>query len=60
MSKGSRTRPVSISQEELGQKIEGIFGVKPKKEQYVPPSLPDDFYKQNEKTVEWLSGKEEK
>jgi hypothetical protein len=60
MSKGSRTRPISISQEELGKNIESIFGTKPKKEQYVPPPLPDDFYKEDKKTVEWQSGKEEK
>lgn len=55
MSKGSSPRPFSISQEEYGQKLENIFGVKPKKEPYVPPPLPDDFYKEEKKTSIWQS-----
>ena len=55
MSKGSRPRPFTVSQEELGNRIEGIFGVKPKKEPYVPPPLPDDFYKENKKVAVWDS-----
>jgi hypothetical protein len=51
MSKGSRPRPFSIPQEEYMQKIEGIFGKKPVKEQYVPPPLPADFYKEEKKNV---------
>lgn len=51
MSKGSRPRPFSVSQKEFGEKIEGIFGKKPPKEQYVPPPLPDDFYKVEKKNV---------
>jgi hypothetical protein len=43
MSKGSRARPFSISQEELGKRLEGIFGTKPKREQYVPPPLPTEM-----------------
>ena len=41
MSKGSRPRPFSISLKELDAKHEAIFGVKPKREQYIPPPLPD-------------------
>lgn len=40
MSKGSRPRPFSVSQEELATKHESIFGKKPPKERYVPPPLP--------------------
>jgi hypothetical protein len=39
--KGGRPRPFSISQEEYGNRLDSIFGVKPKKERYVPPPLPD-------------------
>ena len=53
MSKGSRPRPFTVSQEEFGNRLEGIFGTKPKKEPYVPPPLPDDFYKEEKKTVVW-------
>ena len=53
MSKGSRPRPFSVSQEEFGQNLENIFGSKPKKEQYVPPPLPDDFYKEEVKANIW-------
>jgi hypothetical protein len=41
MSKGSRPRPFSISQVEYGERLEGIFGKKPPRQQYVPPPLPD-------------------
>ena len=51
MSKGSRSRPFSIPQDEFGKKMDSIFGEKPKKEQYVPPPLPDDFYKEDKKDV---------
>jgi len=43
MSKGSRPRPYSISQEELASRHSAIFGEKPKKERYVPPPLPEDM-----------------
>jgi hypothetical protein len=43
MSKGSRPRPSVVSQEELAQRHESIFGKKPPKERYVPPPLPDDL-----------------
>ena len=43
MSKGTRPRPSVISQEELAQRHETIFGKKPPKERYVPPPLPDDL-----------------
>jgi hypothetical protein len=35
MSKGSRPRPFSVSQDEFGEKIDGIFGKKPPREPYV-------------------------
>jgi hypothetical protein len=41
MSKGSRPRPFSIPLSELNARHEAIFGVKPKREQYIPPPLPD-------------------
>ncbi len=53
MSKGSRSRPFSITQKEFGDKMESIFGKKAPREQYVPPPLPDDFYKEEKKTVVW-------
>lgn len=53
MSKGSRPRPFSVPLTELDAKHEAIFGAKPKKEQYVPPSLPADFYTATKKTVDW-------
>ena len=43
MSKGSRPRPFSITQEELADRHNAIFGEKPKKERYVPPPLPADM-----------------
>ena len=51
MSKGSRSRPFSIPQDEFKEKMESIFGKKPPKEQYVPPPLPADFYKEDKKDV---------
>jgi hypothetical protein len=41
MSKGSRPRPFSIPLKEMDARHEAIFGVKPKREQYIPPPLPD-------------------
>jgi hypothetical protein len=43
MSKGSRPRPFSVPLAELDKRHEAIFGVKPPKERYVPPPLPDDI-----------------
>ena len=54
MSKGSRPRPFSIPLEEYNNNLDKIFGEKPKKEQYVPPPLPDMTPKK--KGVEWQSG----
>lgn len=53
MSKGSRPRPFSVPLKELDQRHEVIFGAKPKREQYVPPALPEDFYKEKKKKVDW-------
>lgn len=52
MSKGSRPRPFSISQEEFGNRMDGIFGKKPPKEPYV--------YKQTGQNPEQKQNKEEK
>jgi hypothetical protein len=52
MSKGSRPRPFSISQEELGNRIDSIFGKKTRT-QYVPPPLPDMTVEKKE--VNWGS-----
>ena len=43
MSKGSRPRPLSIPLDELNNRIDSIFGEKPKKERWVPPPLPEDM-----------------
>ena len=43
MSKGSRPRPFSVPLEEFNQNLTTIFGDKPKKEQYIPPPLPEDM-----------------
>jgi hypothetical protein len=43
MSKGSRPRPLSIPLDELNNRIDLIFGEKPKKERWVPPPLPEDM-----------------
>ena len=43
MSKGSRPRPFTISQEDLAAKHEEIFGKKTPKPRYVPPPLPEDM-----------------
>lgn len=43
MSKGSRPRPFSISQDEYANRMDSIFGKKPPKEPYVPPPLPNDL-----------------
>jgi hypothetical protein len=41
--KGSRPRPFSVPLEEYNKNLTNIFGEKPKKEQYVPPPLPEDM-----------------
>ena len=43
MSKGSRSRPSVVSQEELAQRHESIFGKKDLKPRWVPPPLPEDM-----------------
>ena len=43
MSKGSRPRPLSIPLDELNNRLDNIFGEKPKKERWVPPPLPEDM-----------------
>jgi hypothetical protein len=40
MSKGSRPRPLSVPLSEYNNKLDIIFGEKPKKAPYVPPPLP--------------------
>lgn len=52
MSKGSRPRPFSVSLEEYNSRLDTIFGEKPKKEQYVPPPLPD-MTEEPTKNVDW-------
>lgn len=55
--KGSRPRPFSIPLEELGDRLDNIFGKKPPKERYVPPPLPEEL--QNlESSHEKLLGKD--
>jgi hypothetical protein len=55
MSKGSRPRPLSIPLEEFNNRIDTIFGEKPKKERWVPPPLPEyiknPFEQQLEKDI---------
>ena len=43
MSKGTRPRPSVISQEEIAQRHQSIFGAKPPKQPYVPPPLPEEL-----------------
>lgn len=47
MSKGSRPRPFSVSQETFGNNMDSIFGVKTPKERYVPPPLPSELQSQS-------------
>ena len=42
MSKGSRPRPLSISHEELANRLEGVFGKKPPHVPYVYQPEPVD------------------
>ncbi len=51
MSKGSRPRPFTISQVELGNRIDSIFGKKEPKARYVPPPLPEEI--KEESTIQW-------
>ena len=51
MSKGSRPRPFSISPTEFGENMDRIFGQKPKREQYVPPPLPD--MEEEKQEIDW-------
>ena len=43
MSKGTRPRPSTVSQEELAARHSAIFGTKPPKPRWVPPPLPEDM-----------------
>jgi hypothetical protein len=43
MSKGSRPRPLSIPIVELNNRLDTIFGEKPKKQRWIPPALPEDM-----------------
>jgi hypothetical protein len=47
MSKGSRPRPFTVSQEELAARHDAIFGKKEPKARWVPPPLPDDLKTQS-------------
>lgn len=47
MSKGSRPRPLSIPLDELNNRLDTIFGEKPKKERWVPPPLPEELNTQS-------------
>lgn len=58
MSKGSRPRPLSVSPTEFGKNMDRIFGEKPKKEQYVPPPLPD--MTETKKTIQWHDAEKDK
>jgi hypothetical protein len=46
MGKGSRPRPFSIPLSEYNDKLDKIFGEKPKKERWVPPPLPEELQKE--------------
>ena len=46
MSKGSSPRPFSIPLSEYNNRLDAIFGEKPKREQYVPPPLPPELQKE--------------
>ena len=52
MSKGSRPRPFSIPLSEYNDKLDAIFGEKPKKERYVPPPL-SDMTEEPKKKIDW-------
>lgn len=45
MSKGSRPRPFSVTQNEFSSNFDNIFGQKPAKPQWTPPPLPEEFNK---------------
>ena len=50
MSKGSSPRPFSIPLKEYNDRLDAIFGEKPKKEQYIPPPLPPELLKELDKS----------
>lgn len=50
--KGSRPRPLSISDDEFGDKWDAIFGKKPRKEE--SPCPPDDRLTTDQNTVSEL------
>jgi len=52
MSKGSRPRPLSIPLGEFNNRLDTIFGEKPKKEPWVPPPLPDDIKSSSEQQLD--------
>ena len=52
MSKGSRPRPLSIPLGEFNNRLDTIFGEKPKKESWVPPPLPDDIKSSSEQQLD--------
>jgi hypothetical protein len=43
MSKGSRPRRLSISIDELNNRLDTIFGKKQPKPRWIPPPLPEDM-----------------
>ena len=43
MSKGDRPRTPSVPLAEYNASLDTIFGEKPKRPQYIPPSLPEDM-----------------
>jgi len=53
MGKGSRPRPFSVPLKELDERHEVIFGVKAKRDQYVPPPLPEDYHVETKKKIDW-------
>jgi hypothetical protein len=47
MSKGTRPRLSIVSQQEIADRHQVIFGVKPPKPRYVPPPLPPELQTQS-------------
>jgi len=54
MSKGSASRPFTVTQDEFCNKFDAIFGRKQPKEQYVPPPLPVE---EKKSSIEWVTNK---
>ena len=52
--KGSSPRPLAVSLKEFDKNFDTIFGKKEKKEQYVPPPLPN--VSNEKKNIQWQSG----